>query len=64
MMPHVLHFEAPSRVIKRDELVALFASMIAVFYDDDFLAKGYGVRPEQNSPNCGMCRASQGKLIR
>ena len=58
MMWHVRRSGRPNKIIQTDKPVALFASMIALFYDDAFLAKGYDGRLKPNSPNCGMCRDS------
>ena len=64
MMWHVRRSGRPNKIIQTDKPVALFASMIAVFYDDAVMANGYGGTIGPYSPHCGRCRASQVKLNR
>ena len=61
MIWHVRRSRRPSKIVKTDKAVALFASMIAVFYDDAVMANGYGKTVELYSPYCSRCRASQVK---
>ena len=61
MMRHVLRSGRPSKIAQSDEPSALFALMIAVFYDDAVIANGYGESIGLYSPHNGRCRASQVK---
>ena len=64
MMRHLRRSGKLSKILQTDNPVALFASMIAVFYGDAVLANGYGRAISSTSPHCGRSRASQVKLNR
>ena len=64
MMRHVRRSGKPSKIAKTGEPIALFASLIAVFYDDAVMANGYGEAMGLYLSHCGKCRASQVKLNR
>lgn len=58
MMLHVRRSGKLSKVVQIDKPLALFASMIVVFYDDAVMANGYGGAVSLASPHCGTSRAS------
>ena len=64
MTRHVLLSGRLSTIGKTNEPLALFASMIAVFYNDVVLANGYGEAMGLYLSHCVKCRPSQLKLDR
>ena len=58
MTRHVRRSCKLSKVVQIDKPAALFASLIAVFYDDTVMANGYGGAVSLASPHCGTSRAS------
>ena len=64
MTRHVRRFDRLSKIGKTDEPVALFASMIAVLYDNAVLANGYGKATGLYLSHCRNCRASKVTLNR
>ena len=54
----------PSKIVESDKPLALFVSMIAVFYDDAVIANGYGRAIGAYLSHFGRCHALHVKLNR
>ena len=61
MTRHVQRSGKPGKIVKADNPVALFASMITVFYGDAVVANGYARAGISTAPHFGRYRASQVK---
>ena len=64
MMRHVQRSGKLNKIVQKDNPLALFVSIIAVFYGDAIMANGYGGAISLTSPHCGRSRVSQVKLNR
>ena len=58
MMQRVRHSGKLSKIVQTDNRAALFASMIAVFYDDAVMANGYGGAARPTLQHCARSPAS------